>query len=205
MEDQTNKETMHLAGEAVERIGMGGEPGPDETTHLASCSRCRREIAEVGSLQVRFATLAVLTPSAGFADRVMARIQLPVPIWVRALDGVRSHRLRAAAAIATLIAAVAGSFTWLTRFPQVTPVTMARLLWEQGTGLVWQFVVSAGRMAYDSGLYSVFEAFRADLTTWSAVGALATLAIVGTGSLLMLMRLMDLSPRRIRTGVGRIG
>ena len=204
MNDPTDIATVHLAPEARERIATGGEPGPGESRHLASCLRCRREIAEIGSLHLRLAALVPMAPSVGFADRVMARIQLPVPVWVRALDGMRAHGWRAAAVAATAIAAVTGLLSWLTAYPQITPGMMARLIWERGTGLLWHGVISVGRVFYDSGLFALLEAFRADLTPWSAAGALATLALVGTVSLLMLMRLMDLSPKTIRTGVGRV-
>lgn len=204
MNHRMDSETMHLTPESVERIGMGGEPGADEARHLRSCTRCRHEVAELGTLQVRLAALVRLAPPAGFADRVMARVQLPTPAWVRALDGVRTHRLRAAAVVATLVAAIAGTLSWLTAYPQLTPGALTHLLWEQGTGLLWQGVLSIGRVVYDSGLFALLEAFRADLNAWSAVGALATLALVGSASLWMLMRLMDLSPKTIRWGTGRI-
>jgi hypothetical protein len=205
MTDTTSETTKHLAEEARERIGMGGEPGPGESRHLASCTRCRREVAEIGSLQERFFALAVLTPATGFADRVMARVQLPAPRWSRALDGLRSHPPRVAAVAATAVAAVIGTFVWLTTYPQVTPGVVARLVFERGTGLVWQGVVAVGRIVYDSGLTTLVEAFRADLTAWSAVGALATLTLVGMVSMWMLLKLMEVSPRAIRTGVRRIG
>ena len=205
MNHRTESVEMHLTPEAVERIGMGGEPADAEARHLQSCTRCRHEVAELGSLQVRLAALVRLAPPSGFADRVMARVQLPTPMWIRALDGVRAHRMRTAAVVATLVAAITGTLSWLTAYPQVTPGTMASLLWERGTGLLWQGVLSIGRVAYDSGLFTVLEAFRADLNAWSAVGALATLALVGSASLWMLMRLMELSPRTIRWGTERIG
>ena len=204
MNDPNDIDREHLAPEARERIGMGGEPGAGEARHLAACARCRREIAGIGTVQVRLAALVSLAPSAAFADRVMARIQLPTPVWVRALGGVRGHRLRTAAGAATLAGAVTGMLAWLTAYPQVTPGMVSRLIWERGTGLLWQGVISVGRVVYESGLFALLEAFRADLTPWSAAGALATLALVGTVSLLMLMRLMDMSPRTIRTGAGRI-
>jgi hypothetical protein len=205
MNDTKTGTTTHLAAEARERIGMGGEPEPGESRHLASCERCRREIAEIGSLQERFAALVVLVPSTGFANRVMARVQLPAPRWSRALAGLRTHPPRVAAIAATAVAAVVGTFVWLTTYPQVTPGVMAKLVYERGSGLVWQGVVAVGRVVYDSGLATLIGAFRADLNAWSAVGALATLTLVGMISMWMLLRLMEVSPSAIRTGVRRIG
>ena len=205
MNDTNTETTTHLAAEARERIGMGGEPGPGESRHLASCERCRREIAEIGSLQERFAALLVLVPSTGFANRVMARVQLPAPRWSRALAGLRTHPPRVAAIAATAVGAVIGTFVWLTTYPQVTPGVVAKLVYERTTGLVWQGVVAVGRVVYDSGLATLIGAFRADLNAWSAVGALATLTLVGMISMWMLLRLMEVSPSAIRTGVRRIG
>ena len=152
MNDTKTGTTTHLAAEARERIGMGGEPEPGESRHPASCERCRREIAEIGSLQERFAALVVLVPLTGFANRVMARVQLPAPRWSRALAGLRTHPPRVAAIAATAVAAVVGTFVWLTTYPQVTPGVMAKLVYERGSGLVWQGVVAVGRVVYDSGL-----------------------------------------------------
>ena len=205
MNDTKTGTTTHLAAEARERIGMGGEPGPGESRHLASCERCRREIAEIGSLQERFAALLVLVPSTGFATRVMARVQLQAPRWSRALAGLRTHQPRVAAIAATAVGAVIGTFVWLTTYPQVTPGVVAKLVYERTTGLVWQGVVAVGRVVYDSGLATLIGAFRADLNAWSAVGALATLTLVGMISMWMLLRLMEVSPSAIRTGVRRIG
>lgn len=205
MTDTTIGTNSHLAPEARERIGMGGEPGPGESRHLESCDRCRREVAEIGSLQARFTALVPLVPSAGFADRVMARVQLPAPRWSRALDGLRLHPPRAAAIAATAVAAVIGTIAWLTTYPQVTPGAVAKLVFERGTSLVWQAAVAVGRVVYDSGLLTLVEAFRVDLNAWSAVGALATLTLVGMVSLWMLLKLMEVSPGAIRIGARRIG
>jgi hypothetical protein len=205
MTDTTTGTNSHLAPEARERIGMGGEPGPGESRHLASCDRCRREVAEIGSLQARFSALVPLVPSAGFVNRVMARVQLPAPGWSRALDGLRLHPPRAAAFAATAVAAVIGTIAWLTTYPQVTPGVVAKLVFERGTSLVWQAVVAVGRVAYDLGLLTLVEAFRVDLNAWSAVGALATLTLVGMVSLWTMLKLMEVSPGVIRIGVRQIG
>ncbi len=205
MTDTTSVTTTHLADGARERIGMGEEPGPDESRHLAGCDRCRRDVAEIGSLQERFTALETLVPSAGFANHVMARVQLPAPRWSRALTGLRTHSTRIAAIAATATAAAIGTVAWLTFYPQVTPGAVARLVFERGSGFAWQAVVAVGRFVYDSGLASLVQAFRADLNAWSAVGALATLTLVGMVSMWMLLRLMEVSPSAIKIGVRRIG
>lgn len=204
MTDTTSVATTHLAEQARERIGMGEEPGPSESRHLAGCDRCRREVAEIGSLQERFTALEGFAPSAGFANRVMARVELPAPRWSRALTGLRAHSARITAIAATAVAAAIGTVAWLTFYPQVTPGAVARIVFDRGTGFLWQVVVTAGRLAYDSGLPTLVQAFGADLNAWSAVGALATLTLVGLVSTWMLLRLMEVSPSAIKIGDKRI-
>ncbi len=132
MNDTKTGTTTHLAAEARERIGMGGEPGPGESRHLASCERCRREIAEIGSLQSGSPPRGARSIRSG-SNQVMARVQLPAPRWSRALAGLRAHPPRVAAIAATAVAAVIGTFVWLTtRIRQVTPGVVAKLVYERG-------------------------------------------------------------------------
>ena len=72
----------HLSAERMQALLEGdlpaGERGPVEE-HLAACARCS---AELEAWRVLFADLSVLgsaAPRLGFADRVMERVQLPVP------------------------------------------------------------------------------------------------------------------------------
>ncbi len=197
--------TTHLVPEAVERIALGAEPAPAERGHLASCGRCRREVGELGTLHASLAHLPPLAPASDFADRVMARVRLPEPAWVRTLAGLRSSPRRALATAAALVAAVLGAATWAVAYPQLTPVQVATFVFDRGTTLVWQAVISAARVVYDSGLTSLMSGVRADLSVWSATGALATLALVGFGSLWIMLRLLDVSPRLLRSGTGRRG
>lgn len=194
MSDTKLETTAHLAPEAVERIALGAETTPGEARHLAGCARCRAEIGETRTLHAGLLELPSLAPSTGFADRVMARVRLPSPVWVRALDALRSPSGALAAAAGVLLAVV-GTATWLLAYPQVTPGGVVSLLADRGTAFAWQAVLAAAKVVYDSGLTSLFQAFRADLTPWSAAGALATLTVMGIGSLWVMLRLLDVRPR----------
>lgn len=195
MTDTKLDTTAHLAPEAVERLALGAEASSREGRHLAGCARCRAEVGEVRALHVGLAALAPLAPSPGFADRVMARVRLPAPVWVRALEALKARPSGALAAAAGALLAVVGTATWLLAYPQVTPTAVAGLLADRGTTLAWQAVIAAARVVYDSGLASLVHGFRADLTPWTAVGGLATLALMGIGSLWVMLRLLDVKPR----------
>ncbi len=207
MADTTRETTAHLAFEALERIAFGEEAGPAEGRHLDDCDRCRREVTDLRALHARLAALPPLAPSADFQDRVMARVRLPEPASARALAGLRSRPLATLAAAASLLLAVVGGVTWMVAYPQITPGAVAALLADRGTALVWQAVLAGGRAVYDSGLASLLSAFRADLTPWTAVGGLLTLALVAIGSMRVMLRLMEvptgLRARPVRTTEGR--
>jgi hypothetical protein len=195
MSDTTREATAHLALEGLERIAFGGEAAPAEGRHLAGCDRCRAEVADLRALHARLAALAPLAPSAGFADRVMARVQLPAPAWTRALSSLRAHPAAALAAAASALLTVVGGITWMVAYPEITPGAVAALLADRGTALAWQAVLVAGRAVYDSGIASLVAAFRADLTPWTAVAGLLTLALVAIGSMGVMLRLLDITPR----------
>jgi len=195
MVDTTSEATTHPGLEALERIAFGGVAAPSEARHLDECDRCRREVAGLRSLHARLADLPSLAPSADFADRVMARVRLPEPAWARALAGLRAHPVAALAAAASALLAVAGGVTWMVAYPQITPGAVAALLADRGTALAWQAVLAAGRAIYESGIASLLSAFRADLTPWTAVGGLLTLALVALGSMRVMLGLMEVSPR----------
>lgn len=195
MSDTTREAKAHLGPEALERIALGGEAAPGEARHLEGCDRCREELSGLRALQARFAALTPLAPSADFADRVMARVRLPAPAWARALAALRAHPVASLAAAASALLAVVGGVTWVVAYPTVTPGAVAALLADRGTALAWQAVLAAGRAVYESGLASLLAAFRADLTPWTAVGGLLTLALVALGSMFVMFRLLDVAPR----------
>lgn len=53
-------------------------------SHLLGCTRCQAEVEEWQALFSVLSELPQLSPSPGFADRVMAGVKLPEPWYVRA-------------------------------------------------------------------------------------------------------------------------
>ena len=194
MSDTTREATAHLADEAVERIAFGGKAAPAEGRHLAGCDRCRDEVAGLRGLHARLAVLPPLAPSADFADRVMARVRLPEPRPARVLATLRANPRAALAAAASALLAVGGAVTWMVAYPAITPGAVAALLADRGAALAWQGVLAAGRAVYESGIGSLVSAFRADLTPWTAIAGLLTLALVAIGSMRVMLRLMEVTP-----------
>jgi len=76
-------ESGHLSAETLQEAVDGTLPRGHTAgarTHLAACDSCRAEMGRWERLFGSLATLGRLAPSAGFAERVMARIRIPAPV-----------------------------------------------------------------------------------------------------------------------------
>ncbi|MBM4182666.1 MAG: hypothetical protein FJ207_00410 [Gemmatimonadetes bacterium] len=94
----TDRFETHLSAERMQAFLEGdlpqGERGPVEE-HLAACLRCSAELEAWRLLFADLSDLAVPAPRTGFADRVMARVEMPAPrrSWLAALMPARSAHL----------------------------------------------------------------------------------------------------------------
>lgn len=186
----------HLRPEELERLAL-----PDHrklsarsSAHAAECERCRREVAELQSLHALLQALAPLQPVVGFSDRVMRRVRLPVPWRVRVFEAVRKHQVAAAAALVGAATAIGLGVTWIARYPELTPMTIAAFLVERSTTLLWGGVMMVGRLVYGSGILQVTQEFVGQVTPLTAFVAVATVTLVGLASLRILLSLMDVAP-----------
>ena len=96
-------------------------------SHLVGCSRCREEVDEWRALFGALGDLPGIDPTPGFADAVMARVDVRSPWAERASAVVRWMTPRTTAAWALLAAAFslpalvyAGAFAWLATQPWFT-------------------------------------------------------------------------------------
>lgn len=67
-------------------VGFGVQP---LRVHVRQCDRCRTELEEARLVVAELEHLPHFAPSAGFADRLMARVQVFEPAHVAAADTVR--------------------------------------------------------------------------------------------------------------------
>ena len=140
----------------------------------------------------------------GFSDRVMQRVRLPLPWRVRVLEAVRRHQLAAAAAFAGAVAAVSVGLMWISRYPELTPVTIAAFLVERSTALLWSGVMEVGRLVYGSGMVEAAQGVAGQLSASTAFVAVATILLVGLGALRIMLSLMDIDPA-VAPGLWRPG
>ena len=98
-------------------VGFGVQP---LRAHVRQCDRCRAELDEARQLVAELEHLPHFAPSSGFADRVMAQVQVFEPAHVAARESLRrwvpqsrSARAFAGAAAALVAMVLSVSALWL--------------------------------------------------------------------------------------------
>jgi hypothetical protein len=72
---------QHPEAEQLEAFAQSELPAADRVvveSHLVRCTRCQAELDEWRSLFATLASLPAYAPAAGFGDRVMARVRVPM-------------------------------------------------------------------------------------------------------------------------------
>jgi hypothetical protein len=73
-----NHPEMHLTTEEID-LWAQGLLGAARALHLADCSLCRDIADRERKVILALVQLPAFVPSAGFADRVMAKVKVPTP------------------------------------------------------------------------------------------------------------------------------
>lgn len=189
MTRETNRE--HLATEELERLAVDGGSLPrPRRGHLDGCTRCRRELASLERLHEAVSGLPYYAPSPGFADAVMSRVELTAPWYVRLLAGNWTPWAGFSAGAVAL--AAIGFWIWLFTRGGVAVRSVASVALEWGRTALWDLVVGAGQLLYDTGVGPAVSELAGSMTVGSAIALLATLAVLGTLASLTVVRLMEL-------------
>ncbi len=100
-------------------------------SHLVTCARCQAEADEWKAVFAALSSLPRFAPSPGFADRVMAGVQVRQPWTVRVMDLLRrlvpsgtTGWLLATALLALPVVTMGGLLAWLLSRPGITPETL---------------------------------------------------------------------------------
>ena len=141
----------HLLPNEIDLL-LDGEVGFGTTplkAHVRRCDACRAELEEAQALVGSLEHLPRFNPSAAFADRVMARVQIYVPWYVTVLDAARGwvprspagRALAGAAALSVATALTIASLWLLTRLD--TLVFAASLGLDRVQNGAWRLVSDA--------------------------------------------------------------
>jgi hypothetical protein len=195
-----NTTDLHLTAEVLERAA-GNPDAVSEThrRHFESCAQCATGVEDVRHASVVLRSLPGMEPRPGLADRVMARVRLPLPWHRRAVVAARERKFATLGLAGGFAAVGASAALWAIRFPDLRPLALASWMVGQAGDLFWQGMMGLGRVAYALGLTDLAGAIVADLNVASALAALATIVLMSMGSFSVMVRLVrESEPTAVR-------
>jgi hypothetical protein len=196
----TRPSGSHLSPEEIDAC-LAGVPAPELQHHLDQCQACLEQVRGDREIAELIASLPLISPPDGFAERVMAAVAIPDPFAIRSLQATRRRLFAtpksfayAAGLLLFLLGSMAGSIAWsLTH--QETLASLGSWVLSQGGQAIWlgvQGVVSnfIEQPWYD-GIRSLVEN-PARLALISALGSLAYL-----GGVFALRRLLAVPTQQV--------
>jgi hypothetical protein len=190
----------HLTSDDLDAwlAGMLAAPAQD---HLAHCSTCQERAESEREIVALLGALPLMSPAPGFADRVMARVDVPQPLAVHTLGSFRRRifATRRATAIAAsllvvLLGSMAGSIVW-TLGHQETLTALGGWLTAQAGQAAWLGVRGVASNFIEQPWFAGLKSVAASPGRLGLASALAMLAYVG--GVLALRRLLALPTQQV--------
>jgi anti-sigma factor RsiW len=175
--EMLNHPTQDRLEAYVERTLDSGDSAVVES-HLATCTTCETEVAELRSLFQVLAALPELSPATGFADRVMRDVRVRHPVldwvneWIERLTPSTNRGWALASAVGAMpVLLTAALAWWVLSHPAVTGQEL------------WLFATAQAAQALGTGWQLALSSFAGSaLATWLA-GLLELAESVGRGGL----------------------
>lgn len=190
----------HLSPDEIDSW-LAGALAQDSQQHLDQCRACLERVRTEREIVEQIASLPLMSPSAGFADQVMAAVVIPDPFAIRSFQAARHHLFATRKSIALaagltllLLGSMAGSIVWSLAHQETIASIGHWLLAETGQ-IAWiSFRALASNLIeqpWYSGLRTVLE-HPARLALGSALASALYL-----GGVLALRRLLALPTQRV--------
>ena len=188
----------HPAGDCLQDFVEGLLPARQAArvrTHLESCPGCLTDATALRATFAHLERLERLSPTCGFADRVMAQVRVPMPVpapvpeWRRALAWARAvvpqtrKAWAAVSGVAVTPAVTLGLVLWTVfSHPTLTPSALASFVWWKASAvaaLAWEAVAS--RALQSAGLFEVYSFFGS--LAWSPAAMAGAFAALSLGTM----------------------
>lgn len=190
----------HLSADDLD-AWLAGALAPDAAAHLAGCPDCQERASAEREIVTLLSALPLMSPAAGFADRVMAQVVVPDPFAIRSLQTVRRRVLatrRSAALAAGLLVLIVGSMTasvvWTLGHQQALAAFGTWLLSEAGSA-AWLGLRGVASNFIEQPWFAGLKALAAQPGRLALASALATAAYAG--GVLALRRLLALPTQQV--------
>jgi hypothetical protein len=190
----------HLSAEDLDAWLAGVLP-PDAQSHLDRCPECLERTQAEQEIVSLLSALPLMSPAAGFADRVMLSVALPDPFALRSLESTRrrlfsSRRTVALAASVTLllVCSMTASIVWTLGHQQSLAALGSWLAGEAGRA-AWLAVRGLASNFIEQPWYAGVRNLAAHPTRLGLASAVASLAYIG--GVVALRRLLALPTQRV--------
>jgi hypothetical protein len=190
----------HLSAEDLDAWLAGTLP-PDAQSHLDRCPECLERTQAEQEIVSLLSALPLMSPSAGFADRVMLSVAVPDPFALRSLESTRrrlfaSRRTVALAASVALllVCSMTASIVWTLGHQQSLADLGSWLAGEAGRA-AWLTVRGLASNFIEQPWYTGFRNLAAHPTRLGLASAVASLAYIG--GVVALRRLLALPTQRV--------
>jgi hypothetical protein len=174
----------HLSAEDLD-AWLAGALSPDAQSHLDRCPECLERTQAEQEIVSLLSALPMMSPSAGFADRVMLSVAVPDPFALRSLESARRHVFgsRRTAALAASIAllticSMTASIVWTLGHQQSLAALGSWLAGEAGRA-AWLAVRGLASNFIEQPWYAGFRTLAAHPTRLGLASAFASLVYIG--------------------------
>ena len=190
----------HLSPDEID-AWLAGALALEWQQHLDQCQACLERVRTECEVLDQIAALPLMSPATGFADRVMAAVEVPDPFAIRSLQSIRrrvfaTRKSLALAASLTLLllGSMAGSIVWSLN-NQDTIVSIGTWLVSTGGQMAWLSVRGLASNLMEQPWYSSLQSLLDNPGRLALGSALAS--AVSVGCLLALRRLLALPTQQV--------
>ena len=174
----------HLPPDEID-AWLAGTLSQEWRQHLEHCQECLERARAEREIVDQISALPLMSPAAGFADRVMAAVVIPDPFAIRSFQSTRRRLLatRKSLAIAATLALVllgsmAGSIAW-TLANQETLASFGGWLLAEGEQVAWLGLRGMASNVMEQPWYYAVRSLAENPVRLALASALASLAYLG--------------------------
>jgi hypothetical protein len=196
----TRAPDAHLSLDEIDAC-LAGILTPEMQRHLDGCQSCLEQLRSEREIVEQVSALALLSPSEGFADRVMASVVIPDPFAIRSLQASRRRWFatprafaHAAGLLLVLAASMAGSVVWSLTHQQ-TLASVGTWLLSQGGQALWLSVQGVASMVIEQPWYAGLRQLVANPGRLALYSGLLSCAYLG--GILALRRLLSAPTQQV--------
>jgi hypothetical protein len=196
----TRPPDSHLSPDQID-AWLAGTLDPGVRRHVDHCHTCLEQLRAEQEVTEQIAALPLLSPSAGFADRIMASVVVPDPFAIRSIQATRSRLFAtpkssalAAGLALLLLGSMVVSIMW-TLSHQGTLAAIGSWLLAQGGEAAWLGIRGVASNLIEQPWYTGFRALAENPARLALVSGLTSLAYLG--GVVALRRLLALPTQRV--------